>query len=92
VCILHKSVYYLGSIYIDIYIYIYVNVNACIFIVYIYIYIYFNINTLYIYMFLYIYIHMDIGDNRMMAYAKPMRYAIIVAEKNTMYKFQGAPI
>ena len=43
-------------------------------------------------MFLYIYIHMDIGDNRMMAYAKPMRYAIIVAEKNTMYKFQGAPI
>ena len=33
-----------------------------------------------------------IGDNRMMAYAKSMRYAIIVAEKNTMYKFQGAPI
>ena len=83
-CILHKSVYYLGSIYI------YVNVNACIFIVYIYIY--FNINTLYIYVSLYIYIHMDIGDNRMMAYATPMRYAIIVAETNTMYKFQGAPI
>ena len=35
---------------------------------------------------------MDIGDNRMMAYAKSMRYAIIVAEKITMYKFQGAPI
>lgn len=33
-----------------------------------------------------------IGDNRMMAYAKSMRYSIIVAEKNTMYKFQGAPM
>ena len=28
----------------------------------------------------------------MMAYAKSMRYSIIVAEKNTMYKFQGAPM
>ena len=39
-----------------------------------------------------LYIYIYIGDNRMMAYAKFMRYAIIVAEKITMYKFQGAPI